>query len=128
MADVPPAATNSADLVMTDLPDAAALVTIQPEATVSRTVMRAEGVRAVVFAFDEGERLSEHTAAVPAIVQVLEGRLRIGADGRYVDLAPGGLVHFSTRLPHEVIALEPSKMVLFLLDCRQGKTKAAQSA
>ena len=95
------------------------LIDINAAATVSRTIMNAETCRAVLFAFDKGEELSEHTAAMPAVVQVLEGRLRIDADGQSVELTPGDILQFGTRLPHAVAALEPSKMLLLMLDPKE---------
>jgi quercetin dioxygenase-like cupin family protein len=113
---LPPEAV--AKLGMHDLSDVASLVQIQPEATVSRTVLQAEGVRVVLFSFDAGQVLTEHTAAVPALLQVLDGHLRIIADGRTVDLLPGGLVHLAARLPHALEAVEPSRLQLTMLDPR----------
>ena len=72
----------------------------------------------MLFAFDAGQELSEHTAAIPILLQVLDGRLRVGAGGEQVELAPGGLVHIGARVPHDVLALEPSRMVLTMLDPR----------
>jgi quercetin dioxygenase-like cupin family protein len=95
-----------------------ALIAVAPDATVSRTVLKGEGVRVVLFAFDAGQELSEHTAAVPILLQVLDGRLRVGADGQHVELVPGELVHIGSRVPHEILALEPSRMVLTMLDPR----------
>lgn len=106
--------------VMTDVSDLAPLVEIQTDSTVSRTVLRAEGARIVLFAFDKGQVLTEHTAAVPALLQVLDGHLRVTADGRTVDLRPGGVVHLGTRLPHAVEAVEPTRLVLTMLDPRAG--------
>lgn len=103
---------------MTDIDDVAALVDIQPSSTVSRTVLTADGARLVLFAFDAGEQLSEHTAAMPVILQALQGHLRITADGRTVDLRPGGVIHLDNRLPHAVDAVEPSKLALLMLDPR----------
>jgi quercetin dioxygenase-like cupin family protein len=103
---------------MHDLADVANLVSIQPDATVSRTVLQAEGARVVPFSFDAGQVLTEHTAAVPALLQVLDGHLRITADGRTVDLHPGGLVHFAARLPHAVEVVGPSRLQLTMLDPR----------
>ena len=103
---------------MQDLSDVASLVQIQPEATVSRTVLQAQGARVVLFSFDTGQVLTEHTAAVPALLQVLDGHLRITADGRTIDLRPGGLVHLAGRLPHTVEAVEPSRLQLTMLDSR----------
>src|ERR1035437_9071877 len=97
---------------MHDLAEVASLVEVQPEATVSRTVLQAEGARVVLFSFDARQVLPEHTAAVPALLQVLDGHLRITADGRTVDLRPGGLVHLAARLPHTVAAVDPSRLQL----------------
>lgn len=110
--------TDSTEPTMTDLDDLASLVDVQPSSTVSRTVLTAEGVRVVLFAFDAGEQLTEHTAAMPVLLQVLEGHLRITADGRTIDLRPGGIIHLGTRLPHAVDAVEPSKLALLMLDPR----------
>jgi quercetin dioxygenase-like cupin family protein len=104
---------------MCHVTDIASLVEIQPEATVSRTVLEAEGARVVLFSFDAGQLLAEHTATVPALLQVLDGHLRITADGRTVDLIPGGLVHLAARLPHAVEAVEPSRLQLTMLDPRK---------
>jgi quercetin dioxygenase-like cupin family protein/SAM-dependent methyltransferase len=104
--------------MLSHVADVAGLVEIQDDATVSRTILAAEGMRTVLFAFDAGQVLSEHTAAVPAMLQVLSGHLRITAAGRTVDLRPGGLVHFGTRLPHAVEAVEPSRLLLTMLDPR----------
>lgn len=105
--------------VMTDLRDVAAMVAVNEGATVSRTVMHAEGVRLVLFSFDTDEYLSEHTAAMPVLLFALEGALEIEADGRVVVLKPGDVIHFGTRLPHAVRALEPSKLALYMLDKRE---------
>jgi quercetin dioxygenase-like cupin family protein len=103
---------------LTHVGDLAALIAVAPESTVSRTVLRAEGVRVVLFAFDAGQELTEHTAAVPILLQVLDGALRVGAGGEVVDLQPGGLVHIGARVPHEVLAMAPSRMALVMLDPR----------
>ena len=108
---------------MTDVQDIASMIQINEQATVSRTVMHCEGMRLVLFSFDKDEILSEHTAAMPVILQTLEGALEIVADGRTVILRPGDVIHFGTRLPHAVRALEPSKLALFMLDSRERAPK-----
>ena len=105
---------------MEHIPDLTTLIEVAPESTVSRTVLRAEGTRVVLFSFAAGQELTEHTAAIPILLQVLHGRLRVGADGQQVELAPGGLVHIGARVPHEILALEPSRMALTMLDPRSG--------
>ena len=75
-------------------------------------------VDVVLFGFDKDQALSEHTAAMPVTIQVLEGKLRVGGEGREVELVPGGVVYLSARLPHTVYAVEPSKMLLSMFDNR----------
>ena len=91
------------------------MVSIQPEATVSRTAMRTEGGNVVLFAFDSGQELSEHTAAMPAFIRVLRGRLLVNGGDDEREVAPGDLVYLPTRLPHAVKALEPSVMMLTMI-------------
>lgn len=105
---------------MTDVANLAELVQVSEASIVSRVALRAEGARIVLFAFDTGQELSEHTAAVPILLQVLDGRLRVGAGDGLVELAPGGVIHIGARVPHEVLALEPSRMVLTMLDPRES--------
>jgi quercetin dioxygenase-like cupin family protein len=105
---------------MEHIEELGALIEVAPDSTVSRTVLKAEGTRVVLFAFDAGQELSEHTAAVPILLQVLDGRLRVGAGGEQVELTPGGLVHIGARVPHEIRALQPSRMVLSMLDPRSS--------
>jgi quercetin dioxygenase-like cupin family protein len=103
---------------MTHLADVGPLVEVAVDSTVSRTVLKAEGVRLVLFSFDAGQELSEHTAAMPVLLQVLDGRLTVSAGGRSVELVPGGVIHLPSRLPHTVLAGEPSRLLLTMLDPR----------
>ena len=95
--------------------DVSSLVKVQDEATVSRTIMEHAGGNVVLFSFDAGQVLSEHTAAMPAIVQAGSGHLKVTASGKTVDLVPGGLAYFPTRLPHAVEAVEASVMMLTMI-------------
>jgi quercetin dioxygenase-like cupin family protein len=95
--------------------DVAAEVEIPSEGTLTRVLYRDDQVRVVVFAFDEGQELTDHTAAVPALVQVVSGRIRLDLDGDPVELEPGSWVRMAANLTHAVLALEPSVMLLTLL-------------
>ncbi|MBK5305047.1 MAG: cupin domain-containing protein [Frankiaceae bacterium] len=118
MSDETPAA-------MVHLEDLGSMIEVSDEATVSRTVMKAEGVRLVLFSFDTGQELSEHTAAVPVLLQVLDGRLSVSSGGITVVLSPGGIAHLPTRAPHSVLALVPTRLLLTMLDLTQQPASAA---
>ncbi|MDH3305908.1 MAG: cupin domain-containing protein, partial [Acidimicrobiia bacterium] len=57
----------------------------------------------------------EHTAAMPAVLQVITGsaRLTLGAD--VTTATPGTWVHMPAHLPHSVFALEPTVLLLTMI-------------
>lgn len=100
----------------TVLADLAADVEIPRNGTLSRVVYKDEHIRLVVFAFDTGQELTDHTAGVPVIVQVVSGVLEISSDGEVAEeIGPRSWVHLPAGLTHAVKALEPSVMILTLL-------------
>ncbi|NNK91759.1 MAG: cupin domain-containing protein [Acidimicrobiia bacterium] len=95
--------------------DLSAEVEIPSEGTLSRVVYKNDRIRVVVFAFDTGQELSEHTAAVPAVIQVLRGRLELTLGSDEMTATPGAWVHMPAKLPHSLRATEPSVVVLTML-------------
>ena len=88
---------------------------ITASATTSRTVVDNDHVRVVAFAFDRGEQLTEHTASMPVVVQLLTGAMRFEVDGQSHQLAAGDCVYLASKEPHSLEALEPSLMSLVML-------------
>jgi quercetin dioxygenase-like cupin family protein len=103
---------SDAATVFTDL---AGEVEIPQDGTLSRVLHQDDRLRLVVFAFDSGQELTEHTAAVPAVVQVLRGRLHLTLGSEEVDAEPGAWIRMPAKLPHSVRALEPNIMLLTML-------------
>lgn len=95
---------------------------IEPGRIKTLRILKASGARVVLLAMDGGQELTEHTAAVPIMIQLLTGRATVTADGAAVELTPGGLVHIHTRVPHAVIAAEASHLLLTLLDAPRSQT------
>lgn len=91
---------------------------IHPASTISHTALTEQGARVVLFGFDTGEELTEHTAAIPVLLQVLKGRLDVTAQEETIPLSPGDLVHLTARTPHSVLATEPTVLMLTMLDPR----------
>lgn len=90
-------------------------VDIPKDGILSRTLYSDERLKAVLFGFDAGQELSEHTAATPAVIHVLEGEAEIllGEDRR--DAGPGTWIHMAAGLRHAVRARTPVVMLLVLL-------------
>jgi quercetin dioxygenase-like cupin family protein len=95
--------------------DIAGDIEIPQDGTLSRVLYQDDRLRLVVFAFDAGQELTEHTAAVPAVVQVLRGRLQLTLGAEDVTTDPGTWIRMPAKLPHSVRALEPSIMLLTML-------------
>lgn len=75
--------------------DAAARVTIQKGAIVSKVIHRDDDLNVTVFGLDADEELAEHTASSVAIVQILAGRMRFTADGEDMEAGPGFWLHMA---------------------------------
>lgn len=95
--------------------DIAGEIEIPPDGTLSRVLYQDDQVRVVVFAFDAGQELTEHTAARPAVMQVLHGHLHLTLGAEETTAEPGSWIRMPAQLPHSVLAHEPSVMLLTLL-------------
>jgi quercetin dioxygenase-like cupin family protein len=93
----------------------AALVDYQQGAVVSRTLVKKATGTVTLFAFDEGQQLSEHTTPFDALVQVLEGEVEITISGNPLRLAGGQMVIMPADRPHAVRALGRFKMMLVMI-------------
>ena len=91
------------------------LVEYGPGAVVSRTIAKSAAGTMTVFAFDEGEELSEHTAPFDAYVTVLEGEAELVVDGQPVRASAGETVLMPAEIPHAVRAPQRFKMLLVLI-------------
>jgi len=92
-----------------------AVVEIAADAIVSRTLLKTDGGNVTVFAFDQGQSLSEHTAPFDALVQVLEGSLTVIIDGESHALEAGDVILMPADIPHGVNAPEKAKWMLVML-------------
>ncbi|NIN67177.1 MAG: cupin domain-containing protein, partial [Anaerolineae bacterium] len=84
------------------LPD---LVTYHTGSVVSRTIVEKETGTVTVFAFDEGEGLSEHTAPFDALVHVLEGFIAIDIAGKPHQMRGGDILILPAHQPHALQAV-----------------------
>jgi quercetin dioxygenase-like cupin family protein len=84
-------------------------------AVVSRTIQD-KGIGTVtVFAFDEGQGLSEHSAPFDALVQVLDGKVEITLGGEPHELKAGEAIIMPANIPHALRAITKFKMLLTMI-------------
>ncbi|HKS81286.1 MAG TPA: cupin domain-containing protein [Candidatus Acidoferrales bacterium] len=93
----------------------ASLVNYQEGAVVSRVLVRKEKGTVTLFAFDEGQGLSEHTAPFDALGQVLEGLAEITVSGKAIATHAGETVLMPANQPHSLKALTKFKMLLTMI-------------
>jgi quercetin dioxygenase-like cupin family protein len=94
---------------------AAELVNYQDGAVVSREILKKPTGDVTLFAFDEGQGLSEHTAPFDALVQMVEGEAEIIISGQPHRLHGGEMILIPTGQPHALKALQRFKMILTMI-------------
>ncbi|MCL1593448.1 MAG: cupin domain-containing protein [Actinomycetia bacterium] len=95
--------------------DITASLEIPVDGTLSKVIYSDDQIRVVGFAFDAGQELTEHTAGVPVVIQVVSGRFRFTSDGESYEIGPSSWTHLDASVPHSVYATEPSRLLLTLL-------------
>ena len=93
----------------------ASLVEYQESSIVSRTLVDKRTGTVTLFAFDEGEGLSEHTTPFDAMVQVLDGEVEISISGKLHMLKEGEMIIMPANEPHALKAASRFKMVLTMI-------------
>ncbi len=81
----------------------------------SRTVFQDDRIKAVVFGFGQGQELSEHTAAKPAMLFFVKGEATVGLGEDVQEAQAGTWVHMPANLKHSIKAKTPVVMLLVLL-------------
>ena len=95
--------------------DVASLVSYQPESVVSRMILNNKAGSVTLFAFDEGEGLSEHTAPYDALLHLIEGEAEITISGKKNNLEAGEAIVLPAGKPHSVRATTSFKMLLTMI-------------
>ena len=91
------------------------LVTYQQGYIVSRVLLKREKGNVTLFAFDEGQGLSEHTAPFDALAQAIEGEAEITISGKPIAVKAGEIILLPAGQPHAVKAATPFKMLLIMI-------------
>jgi len=93
----------------------AGMVEYSEDGIVSKRVIQKDKGNISLFAFDKGQRLSEHTAPFDALVQVLEGKAGIIISGELFEVEAGHSIIMPANIPHAVNAIENFKMLLTMI-------------
>jgi quercetin dioxygenase-like cupin family protein len=91
------------------------IVEYQDGTIVSKTIINKQTGTITLFAFDENQGLSEHSAPFDAIVSVLDGEVEITISGEIFHLNAGEMIIMPANEPHAVRAIKKFKMMLTMI-------------
>jgi quercetin dioxygenase-like cupin family protein len=94
------------------------LTAYQTGSVVSRQIMGKKTGTVTLFAFDQGQGLSEHTAPFDALVAVLDGEAEITIAGTAHQVRQGQAILMPANQPHALRATARFKMLLTMI--REG--------
>ncbi len=98
-----------------DVVNVSGLSAYQEGSVVSRTIIKREKGNVTLFAFDQGQGLSEHTAPFDALAHVLEGEAEITVSGKVMLARAGEMVLMPANQPHALKAITNFKMLLTMI-------------
>lgn len=91
------------------------LIAYQEGSVVSRTIIAKDAGTVTLFAFAQGQGLSEHTAPFDAMVQVLDGEGTFIIGGKEHVVSAGSIIIMPGGIPHAVKAHQKFKMLLTMI-------------
>jgi len=91
------------------------LINYQEGSVVSRTIIDKKEGTVTLFAFDEKQGLSEHTAPFDAIVYVVDGEAEVVIAGKPVRVKQGEMTIMPANKPHALSAVTKFKMLLIMV-------------
>jgi quercetin dioxygenase-like cupin family protein len=90
-------------------------ISYSENAIVSKQVLKKDTGNITLFAFDKGQELSEHTAPYDALVQILEGEVKIAINKVEHHLSQGFSIIMPANIPHGLKAISKFKMLLTMI-------------
>jgi quercetin dioxygenase-like cupin family protein len=91
------------------------LLDYQSGSVVSRTLVKKATGTLTLFAFDQGEGLSEHSTPHDAVVEVLDGTVEVTIGGEPHRVSEGEGLLLPASVPHALSAITPFKMLLTMI-------------
>jgi quercetin dioxygenase-like cupin family protein len=91
------------------------LVEYQEGRVVSRTLAQGKPLSITLFAFDQGEEISSHSASGDALVYLLDGQAEITIGTEKFILNKGETIVMPANVPHALLAKEKFKMLLIVV-------------
>lgn len=96
--------------------DLAALTAVTPQdSIVSRTLINTDTHKVILFSFAAGQALSEHTAAMPAMLHFISGQARLTLGSDEMAAQANTWAAMPANLPHSILAETAVTMLLIMV-------------
>ncbi len=89
-------------------------VEYQKGSVVSKTLIDKKTETVSIFAFAQGQGLSEHTTPFDAVVSILDGEAEVTISGKSHHLKAGEMITMPANKPHALQAVKKFKMLLVM--------------
>ncbi len=90
-------------------------INYQEGSVVSKQLIKKPNGNITMFAFDKGESLSEHTSPFQALLYIVDGEMEIKIGGTPYNVKAGEIILLPENVPHGLVALQKSKMLLTMI-------------
>ncbi len=87
----------------------------QKDSIVSKALIQKKEGSLTLFAFDEGQGLSEHKAPFDAFLYIFEGEAEAKVGNALKKIREGEATYFPKDIPHSIKATKPFKMLLVMI-------------
>ncbi len=91
------------------------LIDYQEGSVVSRTIIEKKTGTITLFAFDQDQSLSEHTAPYDALIYVLDGEVEVTISDKPIRLKKSEATIIPASQPHSLMAKTRFKMLLTMI-------------
>ena len=99
----------------TYIKDIIGTIDVPDDGILTRPLVNTDKMKAVLFAFSEGQELSEHSVEMPATLHILQGSATLTLGDDTTDASAGTWVHMPPSLKHSVAAKTPLVMLLLMI-------------
>lgn len=90
-------------------------INYQESSIVSKEIFKDSGGTITLFAFDQGQGLSEHKTPFNAFVYIIDGEAEIKISGIMHKVKDGEMIHMPAGEPHALNANKRFKMMLTMI-------------
>jgi quercetin dioxygenase-like cupin family protein len=95
--------------------NATASSAIPSQSILSRSLLENDRLKWILFQFAEGQELSEHTASMPAVINIIEGEFECKIGDEPCTLGAGTLIYMEPNTSHSLKAINAASFYLMLL-------------